>query len=158
MPATLTVADSTFTFREIHFHVPAEHTVQGRRYAAEIHTVHILGNEGAVLTTFITEGAHNSAWDAVIAGMPGNKGDENSIGPTNLMTLLALQNLRQESLYSYAGSLTTPACSPGIHFLVRTRPLTLSPDQIEALASAFARNVRPLNPATTPITLHRGAP
>lgn len=157
-PATLTVADTTFTFREVHFHVPAEHTVQGRRYAAEIHAVHLFGGAGAVLTTFVTEGGHNSDWDAVIAAMPGNKGDDNPIGPTSLMTLLAVQNLRQESLYSYAGSLTTPACTPGIRFLVRTRLLTLSPDQIEAIASAFARNVRPLNPATTPITLHRGAP
>jgi carbonic anhydrase len=159
-PVTLTVADSTFTFREVHFHVPSEHTVQGRRYAGEIHAVHILGNQGAVLTTFIAEGGRNPAWDAVIAGMPGNKLDDNPIGPVNLTALLGLQNLRQEELYSYAGSLTTPACSPGIHFLIRARPITLSVEQIQALASAFARNVRPLSqrPQTTPITLHRGAP
>jgi carbonic anhydrase len=155
-PVTLTVADSTFTFREVHFHVPAEHTVRGRRYAAEIHAVHILGNEGAVLTTFITEGAHNPAWDAVIAGMPGNRGDDNPIGPVDLTALLGLQNFARESRYSYAGSLTTPLCSPGIHFLIRPRPIVLSAEQIQALASAFARNARPLHEVFTPVTLHRG--
>jgi carbonic anhydrase len=156
-PATLTVADTTFTLREVHFHVPSEHTVQGRRFAAEIHAVHLSGEAGAVLTTFIVVGGHNRAWEAVIEGMPGNRLDENQIGAIDLTALLALQNLRQEELYSYAGSLTTPACTPSIRFLIRARPIALSVEQIEALASAFARNARPRSPrTTTPITLHRG--
>ena len=111
-PATLRVADTTFTYREIHFHVPAEHLVQGVRHAAEIHAVHVNGDMAAVLTTFVTEDQHNSAWNVLIDSLPGNKGDTLRIGPTDLMTLLALRELAREPIYSYAGSLTTPACSP----------------------------------------------
>lgn len=158
-PASLQVADTTFDFRDIHFHVPAEHLVQGTRYAAEIHSVHQQGNGNrAVLTTFVREGLHNSAWDVLIAALPGNKGDTISIGPTNLTTLLALTGLEAEPIYSYAGSLTTPACTRNVRFLVRQQPINLSRQQIEALAAAFARNVRPVFPVTTPVILHRGAP
>ncbi|HEU4884992.1 MAG TPA: carbonic anhydrase family protein [Longimicrobium sp.] len=156
-PATLTVADTTFTLREVHFHVPSEHTVQGQRFAGEIHAVHLYGGAGAVLTTFIVVGGRNRAWDDVIAAMPGNRLDKNEVGAIDLTAFMALQNLRQEELYSYAGSLTTPACTPNIRFLIRARPIALSVEQIEALASAFARNVRPRSTQPTPITLHRGA-
>lgn len=156
--ATLRVADTTFTYREIHFHVPAEHLVQGVRHAAEIHAVHVHGNAAAVLTTFVTEGPRNSAWNVLIDSLPGNKGDELPIGPTDLMAMLALQNLSREAIYSYAGSLTTPLCAPTVRFLIRQRPIALSRGQIEAFAAAFARNVRPVHPVSTPITLHRGVP
>lgn len=157
-PATLRVADTTFTYREIHFHVPAEHLVQGDRHAAEIHAVHVRGQAAAVLTTFVTEGEHNPEWSVLIDSLPGNKGGAHPIGPTDLMTMLALDSLAREPIYSYAGSLTTPLCSPTVRFLIRQRPIVLSREQIEALAAAFARNVRPVQPVTTPITLHRGAP
>jgi carbonic anhydrase len=157
-PATLRVADTTFTFREVHFHVPAEHLVQGVRHAAEIHAVHVRGNAAAVLTTFVTEGERNPAWNVLIDSLPGNRGDTLHIGPTDLMTMLALRDLARETIYSYAGSLTTPLCTPTVRFLIRQEPLVLSREQIEALAAAFARNVRPVQPVTTPITLHRGTP
>lgn len=158
-PASLQVADTTFAFRDIHFHAPAEHLMQGTRYAAEIHSVHQQGNGNrAVLTTFIAEGLHNGAWNLLIAALPGNKGDVNPIVDPDLTALLSLGGLAGEAMYSYAGSLTTPPCARNVRFLVRQRPITLSRPQIEALAAAFARNVRPLFPVTTPVTLHRGVP
>lgn len=156
--ATLRVGDTTFVYREIHFHVPAEHLVQGVRHAAEIHAVHTAGADAAVLTTFVEAGPHNGAWDALIAGMPGNKGDTIPIGPTDVRAMLALDGLDREWIYSYAGSLTTPDCSPSVGFLIRLRPIVLSQEQIDALAAAFGRNVRPVRQTASPITLHRGAP
>lgn len=142
---TLTVADTAFAFREVHFHVPAEHTVRGRRHAAEIHTVHQLGGGNrAVLTTFVREGPHNRAWDTLIDSLPGNKGDVRGMGRVNLTELLSLQNLSSERIYSYPGSLTTPPCDSNVRFLIRERTITLSRDQLNDLASAMPRNVRPV--------------
>jgi|GEM_PF-2958083 len=156
--AALHVADSTFTFKEMHFHVPAEHTVQGGRAAAEIHTVHTeRGGDAAVLTTFVRAGDHNPAWEALIANLPGNKDDSHPLSSVNLTALLGLQHLPREAVYSYAGSLTTPECTPRVHFIIRQEPIVLSTAQIEALASAFPRNVRPVQTGTTSrIILHRG--
>jgi carbonic anhydrase len=142
---TLTVADTAFAFREVHFHVPAEHTVRGQRHAAEIHTVNQLGHGNrAVLTTFVREGAHNPAWNTLIDSLPGNKGDLRVIGRVNLTELLSLQNLSTERMYTYPGSLTTPSCEPNVRFLIRERTIMLSRAQIDELASAMPRNVRPV--------------
>jgi carbonic anhydrase len=159
--AALEVADSAFAFVEIHFHVPAEHMVQGRRYAGEIHAVHQQGTVGnrAVLTTLIAEGSHNDTWNSLVNGLPGNRGDSTEIGIIDLVAMLAVENLASEQLYSYAGSLTTPPCQANVRFLIRERTLTLSRQQIDALASAFARNVRPVFPVSpTAVTLHRVVP
>jgi carbonic anhydrase len=142
---TLTVADTAFAFREVHFHVPAEHTVRGQRHAAEIHTVNQLGQGNrAVLTTFVREGAHNRAWDRLFDSLPGNKGDVRPVGRVNLVELLSLHNLPNERMYTYAGSLTTPTCEPNVRFLIRERTITLSRAQLDELASAMPRNVRPV--------------
>jgi carbonic anhydrase len=153
--ATLQVADTTFDYKETHFHVPAEHLVHGRRHAAEVHSVHQMGNGSrAVLTTFIAEGDHNDRWDSLVNGLPGNRDDQNQIGIIDLVAMLALDGLIAERIYSYAGSLTTPLCTPNVRFLIRERTITLSRQQIDALASAFARNVRPIFSITTQVTLH----
>jgi carbonic anhydrase len=158
-PATLTVADTPFVYREVHVHVPAEHTVQGVRHAAELHAVHLSGNAAAVLTTFVTQQREpNPDWNTLIAQLPGNKDDENPIGATDLIELLGLEDFSRERLYSYAGSLTTPRCTPSVRFLIRQRTIALSREQIDALAAAFARNVRPLQTVTTPITQHSVVP
>lgn len=158
--ATLEVADTTFDFREIHFHVPAEHLVHGRRHAAEIHVVHQQSDGSrAVLTTFVAEGGDdNDAWGSFINGLPGNRDDQNPIGRIDLVAMLDLESFVGERIYSYAGSLTTPLCTPNVRFLVRERTIRLSQEQVEALAAAFARNVRPVFPVSTPVTLHRVAP
>jgi carbonic anhydrase len=158
-PATLEVADTTFSLEEIHFHVPAEHLMRGRRYAAEIHAVHQLGDGNrAVLTTLVEEGAQNTSWNALINGLPGNRDDERAIGVIDLVAMLGLNGLAWERIYNYAGSLTTPLCSPNVRFLIREQAITLSRQQIDALASTFARNVRPTFQVTTPVTLHSVAP
>lgn len=153
--ATLEVADTIFDYKESHFHVPAEHLVHGRRHAAEIHSVHQQGDGSrAVLTTFIAEGEHNDHWHSLVNGLPGNRDDQNPIGVIDLVAMLAVDGLAGERIYSYAGSLTTPECTPNVRFLIRERTITLSRQQIDALASAFARNVRPVFSVSTPVTLH----
>lgn len=147
----LAVAETMFVFREMHLHVPAEHTVQGHRHDAEIHTVYQLGEgDRAVLTTFVDEGSPNPAWNTVIDSLPGNKGDTIPIGRVYLPTLLALDSVSAERMYSYPGSLTTPGCTPNVRFLVRETQITLSRDQLDELASAMPRNVRPVQPSPAP--------
>jgi carbonic anhydrase len=151
---TLTTADSTFDFQEVHFHVPAEHTVWGHRYAAEVHAVYQRGTGNrAVLTTFVERGDDNGNWTTLIRNLPGNAGRGFSIGPVDLRALLSLQLVSSERMYVYAGSLTTPACEENVRFLIRERTIFLSQEQIDALASAMTRNVRPVQR-----TVHVAAP
>ncbi len=119
--------------------------MRGHRYAAEIHTVHQLdaGNR-AVLTTFVMEGLPNPAWNTLVDSLPGNARDALLTGPVDLAALLSLQHVSAERMYSYPGSLTTPPCTPDVRFVIREMPIILSREQIDALASAMPRNVRPI--------------
>ena len=149
---SLTVGGETFQFREVHFHIPAEHTINGFRYEAEIHTVHQQGTGNrAVLTTFVTEGmpgTPNPAWSTLVDSLPGNKGDRRGMGDVSLNTLLSLPSRGTERMYAYNGSLTTPPCTPNVRFFLRQAPIRLSRDQLNALASAMVRNIRPLQDHT----------
>ena len=53
--------DRKFELKQFHFHSPSHHTVNGQRYAMEIHFVHVneLGKL-AVVGVMFTEGAENS--------------------------------------------------------------------------------------------------
>jgi carbonic anhydrase len=150
---SLTVGGATFQFREVHFHIPAEHTINGFRYEAEIHTVHQQGTGNrAVLTTFVMEGQQpNPAWSTVIDSLPGNKGDRRVIGDVNLNALLSLPVQGSERMYGYDGSLTTPPCTPNVRFLLRQTPIRLSRAQLNALSTAMVRNIRPLQQNTQPV-------
>jgi len=46
--------------------------------------------------------------------------------------------------YRYMGSLTTPPCSEGVHWLVVQTPLELSAAQIGAFTALYTGNARPL--------------
>lgn len=156
---TLTIADSVYRLVDIHVHVPSEHTVQGTRYAAEIHAVHQHANGNrAVIGTFVSEGTANDRWAQVIAALPGHDGQSNALpGAVNPTQLLQLENLPAEWIWEYPGSLTTPRCDQNVRWLVRANPITLSRAQVEALSGAAMRNSRPVQPANgRSILLHRG--
>jgi carbonic anhydrase len=46
--------------------------------------------------------------------------------------------------YTYSGSLTTPPCSEGVHWMVLTTPITFSPAQIAQFTDIFPLDARPL--------------
>lgn len=46
--------------------------------------------------------------------------------------------------FRYIGSLTTPPCSEGVHWLVMQTPLTMSATQIGAFTHLYTGNARPV--------------
>ena len=113
--STLTVDATEFELAQYHFHVPSEHTIEGKSFPMEMHLVHV-SKQGkiAVLGVLIEEGSHNSVFDPVVEHIPLEVGSEEH-----------LENVRVEiddlfpedySTFRYAGSLTTPPCSEGVRW------------------------------------------
>jgi carbonic anhydrase len=48
--------------------------------------------------------------------------------------------------YDFEGSLTTPPCSEGVHWMVLTQPVTVSPQAIRAFRNLYPANARPVQP------------
>jgi hypothetical protein len=84
-----------------------------------IHAVHQVGeSDRVVLTTFVELGTYdNHAWSTLLDSLPGNRLDVIPIGDVNLNALLSLPAASAERMYDYAGSLTTPPCTPNVRFL-----------------------------------------
>ncbi|KAL0339703.1 UNVERIFIED_CONTAM: Alpha carbonic anhydrase 4 [Sesamum radiatum] len=141
-----------FKLLESHWHIPAEHTVNGVRFNMELHIVH--GNSGgdiAVVGILYKLGQADPFLAqflpylslATPQGYPLRSVDPSSI------------NIPGREYYRYNGSLTTPPCSENVTWTVFKRVKTVSIEQIHALKDAIhdgnignARPIQPLNGRT----------
>lgn len=129
---------------QLHFHTPAENSLNGKIYPAEIHIVH-QGEHGkvVVIAVFIKEGKANPALSRIINNTPGGKGKSITVPNNGINPISFLPHNR--SYYSFDGSLTTPPCVEGIQWIVMKQPITASAEQIKKLSQVIGiENARPL--------------
>mmetsp|Transcript_17980 Transcript_17980/g.30598 ORF Transcript_17980/g.30598 Transcript_17980/m.30598 type:complete len:377 (-) Transcript_17980:232-1362(-) len=134
------------TLIDLHWHVPSEHAVDGRLYAAEAHFVHIVDRPNDPDCTYMagTDGPfclgvigvlyelHHDASEelnnehmnemlSALGGLPGN-GDNNTAAANVEVDFDALlPPADQREFWSYRGSLTTPECNENVTwFLLQT--------------------------------------
>lgn len=125
---------------QFHFHTPAEHLIEGRRYPLEAHFVHrrtdgMLG----VIGVFVQQGAANPVLQSVLDELAGRTGAAARLPISDLLP-------RDRTFYRYAGSLTTPPCSESVDWVVMRQPITASGEQIATLNRLYANNARPVQP------------
>jgi carbonic anhydrase len=150
--SSVTFGGTRYDLVQFHFHSPAEHTLDGARFDAEMHLVH-RSAEGKLLVigVLLKKGTENAALKPLWEAMPG--------APTKAPVVIAGQTVDVAALLPksgryahYEGSLTAPPCSEGVTWLVALPdggPATeLSEAQIARLRAAIgvATN-RPAQPA-----------
>ena len=114
----------------------------GEQFPAEVHFVHKTAEgELAVLGVMITEGAENAAW-APFTGAMGTAKDAEAEIQLDWAAMLPTSKMT----YRYTGSLTTPPCTEGVHWMLLETPVELSADQIAAMKAAYDGNFRPVQP------------
>jgi carbonic anhydrase len=139
---SLSVDGKDFPLVQIHFHAGSEHTINGEQFPAEVHFVHKKAEgELAVLGVMITEGAENAAW-APFTGAMGTAKDAEAEIQLDWAAMLPTSKMT----YRYTGSLTTPPCTEGVHWMLLETPVELSADQIAAMKAAYDGNFRPVQP------------
>jgi carbonic anhydrase len=128
---------------QVHAHAPSEHTIDGRRFPAEMHLVHQhASGQLAVLAVLLDEGAENPDLRPLLPPFPDGDREEPLPAAIPPMTLLPVSL----ATYRYEGSLTTPPCTEGVRWLVLSTPLPASPAQLTSLAEALGGNSRPVQP------------
>lgn len=133
---TMTIGGTTYDLQQFHVHTPSEHTVDGRRYAGEIHLVHRAGkNQLAVLAVFV-EKADSPPHPALHDWIQGT----DTTLTYNASSLLP----STRSYYTYAGSLTTPPCSEIVRWVVLDTPIQASSAQLDTLRTQHQGNARPI--------------
>ncbi|XP_050740226.1 uncharacterized protein LOC127010338 [Eriocheir sinensis] len=138
-----------YTFLQFHFHWGAdnskgsEHTIDGKRYPAELHMVHYRTSYGSVAEAanhpdgiavlgIMLEKTHedNPKFKNIIEGLakvvePETEGE---IEPFPLHNLLPANT---RNFFRYEGSLTTPTCNEIVLWTVFKEPVKLSEKQLE---------------------------
>lgn len=127
-------------------HPGSEHTVNGHRFPAEIHVVHLstafselheaLGRPGglAVLAAFLQESPEeNSAYEQLLSHLEeiAEEGSKIEIPGLDVSALLPSDLSRY---FRYEGSLTTPPCSQGVIWTVFNETVKLSAKQLHTLS------------------------
>jgi carbonic anhydrase len=139
------IDDSKFILQQIHFHLPGEHTVDGKSFDMEAHLVH-KNAEGAVAVVgiLIAQGRENPALKETFGKLPKTITSEEDLMETpesfNPEDLLPAE----KAMYRYDGSLTTPPCTEGVKWSVFARTIELSEAQINAFKAIYAGNSRPV--------------
>ncbi|XP_004600459.2 carbonic anhydrase 9 [Sorex araneus] len=127
----------------------SEHTVDGHRFPAEIHVVHLstafdkveeaLGRPGglAVLAAFLQEGPEeNSAYEVLLSHLSSiSEEDSETLIPGLDVSNLLPSDLR--NYFRYEGSLTTPPCAQGVIWTVFNQTVRLSAKQLHTLSSSL---------------------
>jgi carbonic anhydrase len=149
----VTIEGISYGLKQVHFHHPSEHTIDGKHFAMEAHLVHAAADgKLAVIGVLFEEGAANPALDPVWATAPGREGKAAvafQIDPAKLVGA-------GTSAYRYEGSLTTAPCSETVTWTVLAQPRTASHSQIAAFAAMFPNNARPVQPLNRRYVLKTG--
>lgn len=127
-----------FHLRNVHFHVPAEHRIEGREYLLEAHAVH--ANETgdiAVIAVLFEPGHAHSAFEKFLPLLPLRKGE----GKPLEAALSAAEFMPSTpACFRYTGSLTTPPYSEGVSWFVMRETLALAPEQAAALRQTVGKD------------------
>ncbi|XP_050243229.1 alpha carbonic anhydrase 7-like isoform X2 [Quercus robur] len=125
-----------YSLRQCHWHSPAEHLINGKRYDLELHMVHVnTSNQVSVVRAqFYQIGEPDSflsKFTEELKTLVNNRG-KRSIGiidprETNTDTF---------KYYRYNGSLTTPPCDEGVTWIVNAKINTVSSKQVQLLREA----------------------
>ncbi|MEK6803491.1 MAG: carbonic anhydrase family protein [Nitrospirota bacterium] len=138
---SLEVLGRTYTLKEFHFHEPSEHQLNGRTYPMEAHLVHRdASGHLVVLAVLMDLGNESASLSAVWDRIPSEKQDEVRdllINPQDLLP----KDLHH---YAYDGSLTTPPCTEGVHWIVLKEPISITSAHIERFVSLIGHNARPV--------------
>ena len=158
---TVTIGTDVYRLVQFHFHAPSEHTLDGRRYPAEIHLVHESEQgELAVVGVFVEPSALPSPLiDEVVESAPGDVGEEfeiaDALSPLDLLLDFDPPRAVVDRYYTYPGSLSTPGCAEGVRWVVLQDIHVVDPGTVEVLHSliadfpgydGYANNNRPTQP------------
>lgn len=142
-----------YSLVQCHWHSPAEHLINGRRYDLELHMVHV--NSSKIVALVVSQlyridrpDPFLSQFTAEITSLIDQVGQRQKgvVDPRSARTNSAIK------YYNYLGSLTTPPCNETVIWIVNQTISTVAREQVELLREAVfdyaemnARPVQPLN-------------
>lgn len=151
------VDGKSYDLKQLHFHTPSEHLIDGMTFPLEMHIVSKLndsvkngGSAFTVMGILFKMGHENKFLKEFLNAVPKEEGKD-SLDPSKVkLNDLFAEISRGEKLieYNYQGSLTTPPYTESVNWVIARRIFEASEEQIaaiEKLEGNNARHIRALN-------------
>jgi len=156
---TFTLPDGEYEVKQFHFHFPAEHAVEGKLAAGELHIVHqkkgASGTDGLAVVGIVLEEQDSAADTSELkflkqlgfgTELPGGGATSAVAEPLDLKSFA---NEYGGGFYHYTGSLTTPPCAEKVHWYVGQKTSPVTKAMINSFKARFPENNRPVQPLNT---------
>ena len=150
--STITQDDTTFAFKQCHFHTPSEHLIDGMTFPMEMHIVNLKPNEDKnatpqylVIGVLFKEGKENRFIADFLNAIPKEEHEtaELKAGSVKLADLFgAIPKEIKGHYYNYRGSLTTPPFTESVRWYITKHIFEASAEQIEAINKIEGNNAR----------------
>ncbi|KAG8644613.1 alpha carbonic anhydrase 7 [Manihot esculenta] len=136
-----------YVLQQCHWHSPSEHTINGRRFAVEMHMVH-KSEDGKVAVVGILFKIGNpesflSSLRDHLKSVGGTRKAEKVVGVVDPNDIKM-----SRKYYRYMGSLTTPPCTENVTWTISTKVRTVSKEQVRMIRVAAhaesGSNARPI--------------
>ncbi|KAL6005308.1 hypothetical protein ACLOJK_005872 [Asimina triloba] len=151
----MNVDGKNYTLKQLHWHSPSEHTIDGARFPVELHLVHQSDDGNLAVMAVLYK--HGDADDFLtqLKG-PIEELTKESCSP-DADTRVPVGNLDTECMkkatnkyFRYTGSLTVPPCTENVIWSVLVKVRELTKEQVAALKapldSSCKNNARPVQP------------
>ncbi|EEF32944.1 alpha carbonic anhydrase 7 [Ricinus communis] len=145
---TIEINGTEYILRQCHWHSPSEHTLDGRRFALELHMVHESPDgKVAVVGVMYTIGRPDSFLLSLtdhLRSISGTEEEERVVGIINPKDI----KIGSRKYYRYMGSLTVPPCTENVIWTIVKKVRTVTREQVSLLRVAVHdesdTNARPL--------------
>ena len=135
----LTYGDTRYALKQIQFHAPSEHNVNGEHTAMEMQFLHQTPEgKTLILGVLLTTGRTNAGLEPILSALPRPVGTPLAV-KVNLPALLPSARTH----FAYAGSVTRPPCTEGVQWLVIVAQPEVSKAQVDAFRARYPANARP---------------
>lgn len=138
----LRIGPDRFRLLQLHWHTPAEHTIEAEEFDAELHLVHVNERDELLVVGIVYQfGEADARLQQIIDETP-ETGDEQGVA----LSLSASDHVPEsDGFYHYTGSLTAAPFSEPVQWYLARTTRTLSHRQFEQLqALTGGPNARPL--------------
>ncbi|KAG2685523.1 hypothetical protein I3843_10G121900 [Carya illinoinensis] len=142
-----------YSLVQCHWHSPAEHLIDGKRYDLELHMVHVNSSDMAALVVSQLYQINDSSDPFLSQFKAQIKSLTKTVGDVPMAGVVDPRSARTDTAikyYNYLGSLTTPSCNGTVIWIVNETISTVAEKQVDLLSDAVfdyaERNARPVQP------------
>ncbi|KAL7096607.1 hypothetical protein ACP275_10G089300 [Erythranthe tilingii] len=153
---SIIVDNKQYSFKQMHWHSPSEHRINGHRFAAEMHMVHVADDgKVAVVGTLFKNGRPDPILQKIhkelnelAYNVKSNEEATSRIvfGPFHTTELTKTPN----KYYKYIGSFSAPPCTENVIYLILANVRSISSEQVQSLKAPLDMrckyNARPCQP------------